>query len=371
MVSINSYTENTEGVNRLGAYTAALFEGLGFSAESVLSADASRGSHLVCVRKGKGSGCAALVSHLDTVYPPEEEKERSFYFHVEGDRVYGPGTCDIKGGTLVMYMMMECLKEEYADFFYSHSWYLLFNASEETDSSDFMELCTRVIPPNAKAALVFEAGSSFGKKVNIITARKGRAVFRIESEGRGAHAGSAHHAGINAIVRLCKVINHLTEFTEYSKGITVNTGVIGGGNALNRVPDFAFADVEMRAFAPDAFNETIERIKSLTSRNDGLLLNVKLIRTVQPWPVNTLSENLYRIWADAADGLGIETLPEQRGGLSDGNLLWTLFPVIDGLGPAGSNAHSSAAPNREFAVLTDFVPKTVLNMLGLIRLMET
>jgi len=202
--------------------------------------------------------------------------------------------------------------------------------------------------------------------------RKGRAVFRIESEGRGAHAGVAHHLGVNAIVKLCKVVTHLAEITDYSKGITVNTGIIGGGTGLNRVPDNAFADMEMRAYEQEIFNETIEKIKAFSYQDDGLSLDVKLIRAVQPWPQNTASDELYDIWAQAAADMGLKAFPESRGGLSDGNVLWKTLPVIDGLGPVGSNAHSSgpSLEEQEFAVISDFVPKAVLSMAGLIRLFE-
>ncbi|MCL2026336.1 MAG: M20/M25/M40 family metallo-hydrolase [Leptospirales bacterium] len=376
MVAINSYTENAQGVNRLGQYTASIFKDLGFSSQFFSSENKSYGKHLVCIKESKTKNPAinkaALVSHLDTVYPPEEEQRQNFSFRVDGDRAYGPGTCDIKGGAVVIYMMLECLKEEHPKFFDSVTWYLFFNASEETDSSDFEKLCTRIIPPDTKAALIFEASSSAGKKVNIITSRKGRAVFRIEAQGRGAHAGAAHHSGVNAIVGLCKAITHLAELTDYSKQITINTGIIGGGTTLNRVPDNAFADMEMRAYDPEIFNETIKKIEAFSFQNDGLSIGVKLIRAVQPWPKNTASDKLYDVWAQAAADIGLKASHESRGGLSDGNALWKILPTIDGLGPAGSNAHSSgpSLEDQEFAVISDFVPKAVLSMIGLMRLFE-
>ena len=376
MVAINSHTENSKGVDKLGQYTASIFETLGFSSQFFSSRNKSYGKHLICIKKGWAEKTAinkvAIISHLDTVYPYEEEQQQKFFFRIDDDRVYGPGTCDMKGGAVVIYMLLECLKEKHPDFFNSLTWYLLFNASEETDSSDFGELCARVLPPDTRAALIFEASSSAGEKVNIVTSRKGRAVFRIESEGRGAHAGVAHHIGVNAIVRLCETIAHLAEFTDYSKGITVNTGLIGGGGALNRVPDNAFADIEMRAYEPEIFNETIEKIKALSSQNDGLSLNVKLVRSVQPWPQNIASDKLYNMWAQAATDMGLKAYHESRGGLSDGNILWKILPVIDGLGPAGSNAHCSgpSPEDQEFAVISDFVPKAVLSMIGLLRLFE-
>jgi glutamate carboxypeptidase len=66
---------------------------------------------------------------------------------------------------------------------------------------------------------------------------------------------------------------------------------------------------------------------------------------------------------------------EQRGGLSDGNLLWERFPTLDGLGPAGNNAHCSerspdGSKDQEYVLVGSFVPKALLNALAIMRLVE-
>ena len=375
MVSTNSFTDNKDGVNKLGAYTADLFAPLGFLSEFVSSINPSYGNHLICVKEGKGRGSVALVSHLDTVFSPEEEEKYNFRFKVVDDRVYGPGTCDIKGGTLVMYMMLEALKENIPEFYDSISWYLLFDASEETGSADFGALCAKVLPQDAAAALVFEAGALMLDKVHLVTSRKGRAVFRIESVGRGAHAGTSHQDGVNAITKLCKAVLSMAKLTDYSKSITVNTGIIKGGSGLNRVPENAYADIEMRAFYPDLFSETIGKIKSFAHRDEVSELKVQLIQAALPWPENPRSIFLKNVWGKAAEKMNLKAESVRRGGLSDGNFLWNILPVIDALGPTGSNAHCSeraddGSRDQEFAVLSSFVPKAVLNMLGIIQLFD-
>src|SRR3954468_3880448 len=97
MVSINSYTINKEGVNRLARFTAEAFAPLGFSAEFVPAENPEFGNHLVLTRRGKTEKNVALISHLDTVFSPEEEERNNFSWLVEGDRLFGPGTQDIKG----------------------------------------------------------------------------------------------------------------------------------------------------------------------------------------------------------------------------------------------------------------------------------
>src|SRR4030095_7096665 len=80
MVAINSFTENRQGVNQLGKFTAQCFAPLGFVFEAIPSANPAYGNHLVLTRNGRSSKNIALVSHLDTVFPPEEEARNDFHW---------------------------------------------------------------------------------------------------------------------------------------------------------------------------------------------------------------------------------------------------------------------------------------------------
>jgi len=106
MVEINSYTANREGVNRLGRLTVDSFASLGFTAEFVPCTNSGFGDHLVLTRLGPSTRKVAFISHLDTVFPPEEEQRNHFHWHRVGDRIYGPGTQDIKGGTVMIWLVL-------------------------------------------------------------------------------------------------------------------------------------------------------------------------------------------------------------------------------------------------------------------------
>ena len=74
----------------LARLTAERFSPLGFEAEFIQSIDPEFGRHLVMTRKGKGDRVVGMISHLDTVFPPEEELANDFYWRIEEDRIYGP-----------------------------------------------------------------------------------------------------------------------------------------------------------------------------------------------------------------------------------------------------------------------------------------
>jgi glutamate carboxypeptidase len=388
MVAINSFTANPGGVNKLGSVTADVFAELGFTAETVQSIKPLFGRHLIMTRPGRDDmGRPApkigLVSHLDTVFPAAEELANDFHWRVQDDRIYGPGTVDIKGGTIMIYMILDTLKAIFPQEFESVTWVVLLDASEESGGRDFGRLCVERLQEDVLACLIFEPGSWSGNRPNLVVARKGMATYRIEVEGKAAHAGSAHEHGANAIVQMADVIQRICGLTDYERNLTFNVGTVVGGTVINRVPHFASASVEMRAFDQTIFDEGIAEVLALNDlssirSNDGAYacrVQSEVLSKVLPWPRNPQTDRLFRVWQEAANTLGFDALPEERAGLSDGNYFWDELPILDGLGPAGDNAHCSeraedGSKDQEYVLATSFVPKALLNTMAILHLLE-
>jgi glutamate carboxypeptidase len=381
MVGTNSFTQNPDGVNRVGDYTAAVFSDLGFSAERIQSAIPTYGRHLVLTRPGRREGTIGCVSHLDTVFSPEEEERNGFKWRVDGDRIYGPGTEDVKGGTVVMLMTLEALSHAAPEIFDDSAWTLLFDASEEMESDDFGALCRLRLGEQAQGCLVFEGGVVRGQNFYMVTSRKGRAEVRITATGRGAHSGVAHRKGASAIRQIADVIRKVEGFTDYSRDLTVNVGRVAGGSQINRVPHHAEAFAEVRAFSPGALEKAIDEILKLDGFSsvesaDGKFsatTAVELVRRVPAWPENPGSKRLFDFWNSAGRLIGARVFLENRGGLSDGNFTWDKVPTIDGLGPSGGNPHCSeqspdGSKEQEYALASSFVPKALLNAMAVIRM---
>jgi glutamate carboxypeptidase len=231
MVAINSFTTNRDGIAKLAKLTTETFAPLGFTAESIPSANRAYGDHLILTRGG-GARSVAMISHLDTVFPPEEEERNDFRWRHEGDRIYGPGTCDIKGGTVMMWLVLRALREFAPDVFDAVTWRLFWNSSEETLSPDFGEVVRTNLDSAALAALVFEAEGRSGDTRNVVVARKGRATWRITALGRGAHAGSKHALGANAITQLAHTLTRVAAIGAPFHGMTSR----GEGPLSSRLP---------------------------------------------------------------------------------------------------------------------------------------
>jgi len=385
MVDINSFTGNPGGVNKLGKLTAHEFSKIGFTSNFIQSTNPAFGKHLILVKKTNliNSPTIGFISHLDTVFTPEEEVKNKFYWRVEGERIYGPGTIDIKGGTVMILMVLSAIKIFFPDTYNTTNWVVLLNAAEERLSPDFSSICSKYLPENIQACLIFEGGT-FSKSTYLIPiSRKGNATFKIQVEGRSAHSGNNHRQGINAIVQIAHTILTIDSFTDYSKDLTFNIGTIRGGSVVNRVPHFAESLVEMRAFSPQVFEPAIKKTLALNGtsqikNSDGFKckVSIQMVSKTNPWPINEKTLKLFSIWKQTGGMLGLKIKEEKRGGLSDGNRLWQKYPTLDGLGPIGSNAHCSERSEKEkkdqeFLLKSSLVPKATLNTLSILRVLTS
>ncbi len=350
MVETNSLTTNFDGVRRVGEQTKALFATLGFVAIDVPVEHGQCSNHLVLERTGSAQLKIGLVSHLDTVYSEEEERQNDFYWREERGRIYGPGTYDIKGGTILAFIMLDALRIVHPELFEAVHWVVLLDAGEEVFAEDFPDVMrTWLAGENTKACFVFEGGNRIGGSETLVTSRKGRGVFRIEVRGRGAHAGAQFLNGSNAIVQVARLIDKIAGLTNLERGLTFNVGIVSGGTVINRVPHHARCDVDMRARYFADYEGGIAAILALkddvsvrsVSDNFPCEITVTLVSANPPCEGDDGTLRLFEYWRATAETLGISLVQELRGGLTDWNRIATFVPSIDGLGPVGGNDHVS------------------------------
>ncbi|MBB5031684.1 M20/M25/M40 family metallo-hydrolase [Prosthecobacter vanneervenii] len=377
LVAVNSFTSNAEGVDEVARLTAAAFAPLGFEAELVPCSTPGTGHHLFLTHRGAGGDPIVLVTHSDTVFPPEEEQQNDFKWDERPDegRIYGPGTVDNKGGTALIWLILQMLREAAPEAFERTHWMVAANAAEEIIGDDFGRATAARCGGKARAVLVFEGGPKDERGWHIVTSRKGRSTWRLSAEGKAAHAGSKHHEGINSIDALAAVLPSVATLTNAAAERTVNIGLVHGGTVVNRVPHEAFAEWECRATEPAMLQQADDFFASLSgTAPNGAKLNAECTGYTAAWPGG--SESLFQLWHEAAAQMDLTAISVPRGGLSDANHLWHLAPTLDGLGPYGNNAHcSERSPDGsklpEYVEPGSFVPKAVMNALALLKLATT
>jgi glutamate carboxypeptidase len=240
LVTINSGSGNREGVLAVQREVASRLQSLGFAIEWRENPDGpSRSGPLLLARYGAATGrpIATLVGHADTVFEPNHPFQR---FHRDGELAHGPGIIDDKGSLVVGIEACRLFLERVP-----RGAGILFVCSptEEIGSPGWHPVF-RELARESQVVFGLEPATDDG---DFITKRKGGRWYEIHVEGREAHAGRAHHRGINAGHELAIKVDRLQRLTDYRRGDTVNLGSFEGGNGkFNVVCGHAIGRVDVR-----------------------------------------------------------------------------------------------------------------------------
>ena len=296
-----------------------------------------------------------LSGHMDTVYDAQHAFQT--LTSVDNNTVRGPGVADMKGGLIVMLHALHAFEQ--TTVANQLGWDLFINADEEIGSPASSLLFEGIVAP-VQAALVYEpamtASGMFAKN------RKGSGKLTWVAKGRAAHAGRSFEDGRNAICYLADIIHAVHALNGLKDGVTINVGLMAGGDALNVVPDTAVAKLDVRITEPtDAHwvRTKLDAIIDAFARPDySLQLHGGFHRPVKR--VNTQTIRLFERLQRSAWALGLKLDWQDSGGCCDGNNFSALgLPVIDTLGVRGGEIHSA----NEFILLDSLVERASLSAL--------
>ena len=152
-------------------------------------------------------------------------------------RIYGPGVLDMKVGVMMALEAVRVLREQDE----ARPVTLLLNSDEEV-GSPVSRAITEKLALQCAAVFVMEPAQGLAYK----TARKGVGHFQLKVTGVGAHAGVDYAAGHSAVLEMARLVERVSAFTDLSKGLTVNVGVINGGTRSNVIASECRAEVDVR-----------------------------------------------------------------------------------------------------------------------------
>jgi succinyl-diaminopimelate desuccinylase len=167
-----------------------------------------------------------------------------FAGETDGDRLYGRGSTDMKGGIAAFVAAAAELAPKLAR---GPGLVLVITAGEEIGCEGARFLADRKLLGHAGAIVVAEPTGNYP-----YVGHKGLAWFEIETRGVPAH-GSMPEVGDNAIVKMARVIGDLEHFSFPVEAHpvmgkpTLNVGTIHGGLNTNSVPDSARITVDTRS----------------------------------------------------------------------------------------------------------------------------
>lgn len=268
-----------------------------------------------------------LLGHADTVWPLGTLEEIPFV--VDSGRAAGPGVFDMKAGLVLAFDALRHVGDV------SHV-SMLVSGDEERGSITSRALIEEAAS-TCGAVLVLEPGHEGALK----TARKGVALYRLNISGRAAHAGLEPEKGVNALVELAHQVLSISDLADLNTGTTVTPTTGSAGTTVNTVPEWAFVDIDVRAWERAELERVEQALKVLHPRQPGAELTFQ--GGVNRGPLEReMSLDLLRTAQGIAARLGLEPVTEARvGGGSDGNFTASLgLPTLDGLGPNGGGAHA-------------------------------
>ena len=373
ITNINSGTLNKKGVDEVGNILSQELHSLGFEMSrlpgGLIEMPSCPGSnyninvtdHLLAQKKGAGKRLL-LMGHLDTVFPLNSPFQE---FRRDGDIMYGPGVADMQGGLVVMLYTLKALAQ--AGELEDKALTVLLNSDEEIgslSSRKYLEEQARI----HDYGLVYESSGAN----NLVRQRKGLGQARIVVNGVASHAGGAHQLGRSAIKELAYKIVEIEKMTDYESGVTVNVGVISGGEARNTIAPCAEAMIDLRYPQPQQGEAAVAQFEEIFGSIMSYPIDSGEINT-ESWtnlhrpPKVPTEESEYLLERTLAIGrlLGQELGVVNSGGGTDGSLTQAAgLPTLDSLGVAGTGAHS----NKEEARVSSLVDRAKLNTILIRRL---
>lgn len=273
-----------------------------------------------------------IMGHLDTVHPVGTLSVLPW--RRDGERCYGPGIFDMKGGNFIALEAVRMLQR--LGLAPALPVTFLFTSDEEVGSPSTRDLI-EAEAARQKYVLVPEPGRADG---GVVTGRYAIARFNLKAIGRPSHAGATLKDGKSAIRIMADMIPQIEGMT--TDASTFSVGVVHGGQWVNCVSSACAGEALSMAKRQADLDSGVERMLALTKGDDQSGRFIVTRGVTRPvWEPNAKTMALYETAKRLAGPLGIDLKHESAGGGSDANFTGNLdVASLDGLGVCGAGAHT-------------------------------
>ena len=326
-VNTDTPSLDVEAVDSFAVTLAARLEEYGLRPELVAAGES--GLYLHAGLEGEGRARVCLLCHHDTVFPRGTARERPLRH--EGERLFGPGVADMKGGIAVAAHAARLLALGPRPFGRLE----LVSAPDEEPRTVGPATLERLA--GFDAVLCLECGRPDD---SVVSARKGGCWIRLHATGVPAHAGVEPDTGRNAVTALCREALRLAELHRARPDLTLQVTEFRGGEGMNTVPMRATLTADLRAATVADLNWAREQV-SAARDHDGVEIEVEDLGGPPVFERTPAVAELARAAIALGAELGQSFGEATTGGVSDGS--WTAgagIPTLDGLGPTGGLDHT-------------------------------
>jgi glutamate carboxypeptidase len=354
LVDIDSGSYNKPGIDAVGAEIEAFLTANGIAVERL-----PQSKHGDCLRAttdptapgdapaGNAGRNIMLLGHRDTVFPDGEVSRRPFT--VRDGVAYGPGVADMKAGLVMNAFILAA----FAKFGGAPGPLVgLFTGDEEIGSPEGRP----VIEAEARRARVVFNSEPGRVSGNVVTGRKGGVFMIMRITGKAAHSGGSFQEGISAIEELARKIQAIHALTDIERGVTLNVGLVSGGQSVNTVAPWAEGQIDLRYVRPEDRDDIMARIGAIIERSyvPGTKAELEIRGEFLPLTQSPAARQLFDLYVQSAGESGFATAGEFTGGCADSGFTAAVgAPTICAVGPVGGRAHSP----EEFLRLDSLVPR--------------
>ena len=387
IVDINSGTMNFAGVVRVKDVIAPQIEALGFKVRwnSLVEKDGRAGDlvaeHPCPMGAGKCGKRLLLIGHMDTVFEASSPFQKFEVVAGTNGRVAtGPGTCDMKGGLVVM---LDALRAMQAAGVLKNTEITIVLSGDEEDAARPIAISRKDMIDAAKhsdVALEYENAFRDGGVDGVDAVRIGRRssnTWHLETSGKSGHSSLifGDKLGDGAIYELARIVEAFrTQLRE--PGLTYSVGlVLGGGTAemdaaktsgsasgkANIVASTAVANGDLRTLSEEQTTRVKAKMEAIVAQH--LALTDAKISFDEAYPsmaVTPASEALLAKLqlVNATLGYGVEEVTDPAsGGAGDIAFVAPYVPGLVGVGAMGTGAHAVGE-----VVYLDSIPKQAKRM---------
>ena len=236
--------------------------------------------NIVGTRRGTGDGRSILLNaHTDTVDPgdPAAWKGDPLSGYLEGDLLYGRGSCDMKGGLVTHLVALDAL----SDLGLGLRGDVTVAATVGEENGGLGALSTVLRGYRADAAIITEP-----TRLALVPAQGGSLIFRLKIPGRSAHA-AVRDEGVSALEKFVPIFENLRELEQERNGVLshplydavsnkvpINIGVVRAGNWASTVPESLIAEGRVGLIPGeevDPFKDLVaQRIATVAERDPWL-----------------------------------------------------------------------------------------------------
>lgn len=374
-VQLDSATENLAGIRQLADLYGAQLTALGLTYRfAALPASTGRAGHLIAEHKGNQGQRVLLIGHLDTVLPGGN-------FRREGDKAFGSGTSDIKGGNLIIIYALRAL---HTAGLLTNTQIIVVMTGDEEAVGRPLEIAREELFAAAKrsdVALAFEG--AIGKTGTV--ARRGSASWEIEVQGATGHSSGIFSAamGAGSVYEAARILSGFYAELRALDGLTLNPGLIVGGTetTLDRTGGKTEGKTnitaqstrirgDLRTTSAEQLAQAQALMRAIVAKNlPRTSAKITFSEGYPAMPDSPANRTVLAQLDQASRDLGFGAItaydPRSRGA-GDIAFVSPPLPALDGLGIRGGGAH---APGEwaDLATVPELIQRTALLIYRLTR----